>query len=134
MYQSQSWQRVAKRNRYFAIMLALLLALFVLSGCDQSENTEKTKTEFTQKQSVSSSQNSQSTDNQKSEKSPPSATNSATDATSQSIREKPITEKQFPQSSAQRYSGKDVTVLDASELQLDGANAMVVTFSIPLRS
>ncbi|AYA39468.1 alpha-2-macroglobulin family protein [Xenorhabdus nematophila] len=132
MYQSQSWQRVAKRNRYFAIMLALLLALFVLSGCDQSENTEKTKTEFTQKQSVSSSQNSQSTDNQKSEKSPPSATNSATDATSQSIREKPITEKQFPQSSAQRYSGKDVTVLDASELQLDGANAMVVTFSIPL--
>ncbi|MEQ1975927.1 alpha-2-macroglobulin [Xenorhabdus sp. SGI240] len=34
--------------------------------------------------------------------------------------------------SAQRYVGKDVTILDASELQLDGASAMVVTFSVPL--
>ncbi|WP_413482779.1 MG2 domain-containing protein [Morganella psychrotolerans] len=33
---------------------------------------------------------------------------------------------------AKRYAGKDVTIIDTSEIQLDGANAMVVTFSIPL--
>lgn len=29
---------------------------------------------------------------------------------------------------ARRYAGKEVTVLDASELQRDGASTMVVTF------
>ena len=33
---------------------------------------------------------------------------------------------------SKRYAGKDVTIIDASEIQLDGANAMVVTFSVPL--
>ncbi|MDR0805656.1 MAG: alpha-2-macroglobulin family protein [Enterobacteriaceae bacterium] len=35
---------------------------------------------------------------------------------------------------AARYVGKELTILDASEVQLDGASAMVVTFSIPLAS
>lgn len=33
---------------------------------------------------------------------------------------------------ANRYAGKAFTILDASEVQLDGASAMVVTFSIPV--
>ncbi|WP_042525577.1 alpha-2-macroglobulin family protein [Yersinia ruckeri] len=33
---------------------------------------------------------------------------------------------------AGRYAGKSLTLLDASELQLDGASGMVLTFSIPL--
>ncbi|GKX55155.1 hypothetical protein SOASR030_12670 [Leminorella grimontii] len=33
---------------------------------------------------------------------------------------------------AERYAGKAFTILDASEVQLDGASAMVVTFSIPV--
>ncbi|SPZ23725.1 Uncharacterised protein [Providencia rettgeri] len=33
-----------------------------------------------------------------------------------------------------KYAGKDLTILDASELQLDGASAMVVTFSVPLQA
>ncbi|SUC27647.1 Uncharacterised protein [Providencia rustigianii] len=32
-----------------------------------------------------------------------------------------------------KYAGKDLEILDASELQLDGASAMVVTFSVPLQ-
>ena len=36
--------------------------------------------------------------------------------------------------SAERYAGKEFTILDASEVQLDGASAMVVTFSIPVAS
>ncbi|MFV0548740.1 MAG: alpha-2-macroglobulin family protein [Limnobaculum xujianqingii] len=36
------------------------------------------------------------------------------------------------QQAAARYAGKSFTILDASEVQLDGASAMVVTFSIPL--
>ncbi|EKT55719.1 alpha-2-macroglobulin family protein [Providencia sneebia] len=31
-----------------------------------------------------------------------------------------------------RYTGKELEILDASELQLDGASALVVTFSVPL--
>lgn len=33
---------------------------------------------------------------------------------------------------AKRDAGKPLTLLDASELQLDGASAMVLTFSLPL--
>ncbi|MDX7999806.1 alpha-2-macroglobulin family protein [Xenorhabdus sp. Reich] len=112
-------------------MLTSLFALFILSGCDQSENTEKTQPESTEQRNVSSSQNNQAIDNKKSEKSSPQSTESVTEAASQPIAE-PVTETRVPKSSAERYAGKDITILDASELQLDGASAMVVTFSIPL--
>ncbi|SFD07425.1 alpha-2-macroglobulin family protein [Pragia fontium] len=47
----------------------------------------------------------------------------------------PASNGQAPQTNEQlaaRYAGKAFTILDASEVQLDGASAMVVTFSIPV--
>ncbi|PHM49113.1 alpha-2-macroglobulin family protein [Xenorhabdus miraniensis] len=128
MYQSQFWQKTTRRKRYLAVMIASLFALFVLSGCDQADNTDKTKTENIEKQNISLPQNKQVADNEKSETSTAQLTVSAT--------EKTVTEKESPEKQVtkkeQRYAGKDVTILDASELQLDGASAMVVTFSVPL--
>ncbi|WP_244182486.1 alpha-2-macroglobulin family protein [Xenorhabdus beddingii] len=89
-------------------MLASLFALFVLSGCDQSDNTEKTKTEHTENQANKGLTN------------------------QEVIIAGGAAQKRIPQPPAQRYAGKDVTILDASELQLEGASAMVVTFSVPL--
>ncbi|MEQ2025685.1 alpha-2-macroglobulin [Xenorhabdus szentirmaii] len=129
MYQCQFWQRSARKKRYLAVMLISLFTVFMLSGCDQSENTEKT--ELAEKNNISSSQ--QSPQNSQS-------IESATEKQSQSVNqngeeaisEGSVTKTQVSQSPEQRYAGKDVTIVDASELQLDGASTMVVTFSVPL--
>ncbi|MDX7988885.1 alpha-2-macroglobulin family protein [Xenorhabdus sp. 12] len=124
MYQCQFWQKTARRKRYLAVMLASLFSLFVLSGCDQAANTDKTKTESGQSENTKKTNITQPQANQQIDREEPET--SAAQLTSPDI------EKRASQTSTQRYAGKNVTILDASELQLDGASAMVVTFSIPL--
>ncbi|AOM39308.1 alpha-2-macroglobulin [Xenorhabdus hominickii] len=117
MYQRQFLQWGARRKRYLVVLFASLFALFVLSGCDQSDNSEKDKLHTLLSQQDKTQENK---------------------AQKQNTSEQKIQENQSQggnaksEISTQRYAGKDVTILDASELQLDGASAMVVTFSIPL--
>ncbi|MCG3462428.1 alpha-2-macroglobulin family protein [Xenorhabdus bovienii] len=117
MSQRQFWQWSARKKRYLAVMLATLFTLFVLPGCDQSENPAKENTEERQASLSKSSD---------------TANSHAKSAATSPENKQATAKKQKHQSSAQRYAGKDVTILDASDLQLDGASAMVVTFSVPL--
>ncbi|WP_047683068.1 MULTISPECIES: alpha-2-macroglobulin [Xenorhabdus] len=106
-YQLRQW--AARRKRFITLMIATLFAFFALcalSGCDQSQDNENTG---------------------KSEKPTISTAQRTTDTAKRELQS-PV-----PQLPQERYAGKDVTILDASELQLDGANAMVVTFSVPLQ-
>jgi uncharacterized protein YfaS (alpha-2-macroglobulin family) len=54
--------------------------------------------------------------------------------------DKPVAGQQAPRSAfdakavAARYAGRELTVVDASEVQLDGASALSVTFSVPLEA
>ncbi|PHM73598.1 alpha-2-macroglobulin [Xenorhabdus kozodoii] len=112
MYQRQLQQWVVRRKQYLVVLFAILFSLFSLSGCDQSESPEKDKPH-------SSSSQTSNTQNKKTQSEEVSTTTSTNKDVSSKI-------------SAQRYAGKNVTILDASELQLDGASAMVVTFSVPL--
>ncbi len=106
--------------RYLAVMLATLFALFALSGCDQSESPEKDKlhTSLSQNKLPQPAVGTTSTDEQT------SGNQTGEIKNSEKLKE--------TRTLVQRYAGKDVTILDASELQLDGASAMVVTFSVPL--
>lgn len=65
----------------------------------------------------------------------PAATQSATESTPEKAVE-PVNIKSYDQKTldalAQRYQHHDFSILDASEVQLDGASTFVVTFSIPL--
>ncbi|OTA14449.1 putative lipoprotein YfhM [Xenorhabdus vietnamensis] len=121
MYQRQLWQWAIRRKQYLAVVFAMLFSLFALSGCDQSENPEKNKIH------ASLSQNSNSQDAK-------AKSEASTDKVTESKVVEPKDMKSIvgTRTLAQRYAGKDVTILDASELQLDGASAMVVTFSVPL--
>ncbi|WP_434524262.1 alpha-2-macroglobulin family protein [Photorhabdus asymbiotica] len=109
MNQGQFWQQPERKRRYFAVILASLL---MLSGCDQSDSSGNNK-----------AAQSQSTEIQSEKASPQS-----------NIPPKLVKQKDAASLAelAKRYAGKEVTILDASELQLDGASAMVVTFSVPL--
>ncbi|WP_416777936.1 alpha-2-macroglobulin family protein [Xenorhabdus budapestensis] len=107
-YQLRQW--AARRKRFITLIVATLFAFFALctlSGCDQSQDDENTG---------------------KSEKPTVSMTQKTTDTAKRKLQ------SSAPQLPQQRYAGKDVTILDASELQLDGASAMVVTFSVPLQT
>ncbi|MDC9582324.1 alpha-2-macroglobulin [Xenorhabdus sp. PR6a] len=122
MYQRQLRQWVAQRKQYLVVVFAILLSLFALSGCDQSESPEKDKPHSSLAQP----------DNAQGEKTKLKALSNKEmgSQTAKPNRESEV--KAEVTQSAQRYAGKDVTILDASELQLDGASAMVVTFSVPL--
>ncbi|MGV7960711.1 alpha-2-macroglobulin [Photorhabdus tasmaniensis] len=109
MNQGQFWQRPERKKRYFAVILASLL---MLAGCDQSDSADNNK-----------AAQSQSTEIQ-SEKAPQQS-----NTPPKSVKQKDATSLA---ELAKRYAGKEVTILDASEVQLDGASAMVVTFSVPL--
>ena len=108
MNQQSSWASLAglkTKKRYIALALASVVAL---AGCDNTEETTKKDT------NVSST----TTENQ--------------------VKTAPVAEqnKSAPKLSSEemvkKYAGKDLEILDASELQLDGASAMVVTFSVPI--
>ncbi|OCQ51337.1 hypothetical protein Ppb6_03565 [Photorhabdus australis subsp. thailandensis] len=109
MNQGQFWQQPERKRRYFAVILASLL---MLTGCDQFDSSDNNKTA-----------QSQSTEIQSEKASPRS-----------NIPPKLVKQKDAASLAelAKRYASKEVTILDASELQLDGASAMVVTFSVPL--
>ncbi|QXF32917.1 hypothetical protein CE143_06885 [Photorhabdus luminescens] len=109
MNQGQFWQRPGKNKRYLAVILASLL---MLSGCDQSDSTDNKHVAQPQSTEIQS------------EKTPQQS----------SIPPKSVRQKDAASLAelAKRYAGKPVKILDASEVQLDGASAMVVTFSVPL--
>ncbi|CDG20754.1 Uncharacterized lipoprotein yfhM [Xenorhabdus poinarii G6] len=113
MYQRQLWQWVRRRRRYLVVMFTMLFSLFVLAGCDQSEPPEKDK------QHASLSQH----------RHPQEVKTPSEGSTNKTAESKPMVDTKAAE---KRYADKDVTILDASELQLDGASAMVVTFSAPL--
>ncbi|MFH6839339.1 alpha-2-macroglobulin family protein [Providencia sp. 2024EL-00732] len=110
MKQQSGWASLAglkTKKRYLAIALASVMALV---GCDNTEDTTKNE------QNVSST-------------APENQTKTAPVAEQKKSAPKLSTEEMV-----KKYAGKDLTVLDASELQLDGASAMVVTFSVPLQA
>lgn len=111
MNQHFSWASLAglkTKKRYIAAALASVIAL---TGCDNTDDTSKKETNVaTEKNSAAENQT----------KTAPVATENKT------------APKLSKEEMIKRYAGKDVTILDASELQLDGASAMVVTFSVPL--
>lgn len=94
---------LSTNKRYLVVALA---SVFALSGCDDKSDTVTTAAE------KSSSQTS----------APHTVPQAAVQPAS----------KMSAEALAKRYAGKEVSVLDASELQLDGASALVVTFSVPL--
>lgn len=94
---------LSTNKRYLVVALA---SVFALSGCDDKSDTVTTAAE------KSSSQT--------------SAPQTVPQAAAQPAS------KMSAEALAKRYAGKEVSVLDASELQLDGASALVVTFSVPL--
>ncbi|PHM38283.1 alpha-2-macroglobulin family protein [Xenorhabdus innexi] len=115
MYQPQLRQWATRKKRTISVMVVTLFAFFalgILSGCDQSQ------------------------DNENSIK-PETSTIPATSETADTAGRGSHSSAPQPSSSQlleERYTGKDVTILDASEVQLDGASAMVVTFSVPLKA
>ncbi len=109
MNQSQFWRWPERKKHYFAVMLASLL---MLAGCDQSDSTDNNKAAQSQSTEIQSAKAPQQSNT------PP-----------KSVKQKDATSLA---ELAKRYAGKEVTILDASEVQLDGASAMVVTFSVPL--
>ncbi|MGE7992624.1 alpha-2-macroglobulin family protein [Pseudomonas sp. NPDC089554] len=48
------------------------------------------------------------------------------------VTEAPAPKREDPAVLAKRYEGRELTVLDASEVQLDGASTLSVSFSVPL--
>lgn len=111
MNQHISWASLAglkTKKRYIA---AALVSVIALTGCDNTDDTSKKET------SVSAEKN--------------SSTESQTKTAPTAVEKKSAT-KLSKEEMIKRYAGKEVTILDASELQLDGASAMVVTFSVPL--
>jgi uncharacterized protein YfaS (alpha-2-macroglobulin family) len=109
MKQQSSWTSLAglkTKKRYVALALASVMAL---AGCDNTDDTTKKEG------------------------------NVSTSAAETSTKTAPVAEQKqaAPKLSndelAKKYAGKDLEILDASELQLDGASAMVVTFSVPLQ-
>ncbi|MBS9424850.1 alpha-2-macroglobulin family protein [Photorhabdus caribbeanensis] len=109
MNQGQFWQRPGRNKRYLAVILASLL---MLSGCDKSDSTDNKQAAQPQSTEIQS------------EKAPQQS----------NIPPKSVKQKDAASLAelARRYAGKPVKILDASEVQLDGASAMVVTFSVPL--
>lgn len=109
MKQQSSWTSLAglkTKKRYVALALASVMAL---AGCDNTDDTTKKES------------------------------NVSTSAAETSTKTAPVAEQKqaAPKLSndelVKKYAGKDLEILDASELQLDGASAMVVTFSVPLQ-
>nr|WP_314265538.1 alpha-2-macroglobulin [uncultured Moellerella sp.] len=100
----QSLEGLSTKKRYIAVALASVIAL---SGCDDQDKASTAPVDKT----PSSEQ---------------------TTKTAPVAEQKPAAAKMSAEEMAKRYAGKDVTILDASELQLDGASALVITFSIPL--
>lgn len=111
MNQHFSWASLAglkTKKRYLAAALASVIAL---TGCDNTDDTNKKDA------SVTAEKNSAAENQTK---------------TTPIVSENKSAPKLSKEEMIKRYAGKDITILDASELQLDGASAMVVTFSIPL--
>ncbi|SPY78090.1 alpha-2-macroglobulin family protein [Providencia rustigianii] len=110
MKQQSSWSSLAglkTKKRYLALALASVIAL---AGCDNSEDTAK-------KESAVSAP----------------VTTENTTKTAPVAEQKKSAPKLSNEEMVKKYAGKDLEILDASELQLDGASAMVVTFSVPLQ-
>ena len=98
------------KKRCIAVLLASALAL---TGCDDTGS----------KTTAAGSNDSAPANNNKENSSSSSAS---------SLSAKKTQDAASLAELSKRYAGKDVTIIDASEIQLDGANAMVVTFSVPL--
>ncbi|VDY34911.1 MG2 domain [Morganella morganii] len=98
------------KKRCIAVLLASALAL---TGCDDTGS----------KTTAAGSNDSAPANNNKENSSSSSASSPSAKKTQDAASLAEL---------SKRYAGKDVTIIDASEIQLDGANAMVVTFSVPL--
>ncbi|WP_337239863.1 alpha-2-macroglobulin [Proteus faecis] len=127
MNQNQFRQYTEKRGYRWSSLAVVLASALALTGCDDKadENTssaDKTQnTQLTEQKDVA--QNTSKTETQISEK--PAVTTKTNNETA-------LKSKEVRDELAMRFAGKEVTVLDASELQRDGASTMVVTFSVPL--
>ncbi|ELX8378330.1 alpha-2-macroglobulin [Providencia vermicola] len=111
MNQHFSWASLAglkTKKRYIAAALASVIAL---TGCDNTDDTSKKDTNI-------------AAENKSTVENPTKTVPLATENKSAT--------KLSKEEMIKRYAGKELTILDASELQLDGASAIVVTFSVPL--
>lgn len=97
--------------RLKGILLSAILCL--LAACDASQDAPTGSTSKTAPESSGS---------------PASATIDAKTAESA-----PVSKTQDIAQTAERYAGRALTVVDASEIQLDGASTLSVTFSVPLQ-
>lgn len=136
MNQTQLRQYTEKRGYRWCALAIILASTLAMNGCDDKDkddnaavSTEKTqntatadtpKAETAVKQTAPAASETTKTDNQKTPTNSKTAPNTALN--NQAIRDKLAT----------RFAGKEMSVLDASELQRDGASTMVVTFSVPL--
>lgn len=127
MNQNQFRQYTEKRGYRWSSLAVVLASALALTGCDDQadENTSSAdKTQNTQlTEQKDAAQNTPKTETQISEKSA---------VTTKTNNETALKSKEVRDELAMRFAGKEVTVLDASELQRDGASTMVVTFSVPL--
>ncbi|PHM64544.1 hypothetical protein Xsto_02950 [Xenorhabdus stockiae] len=118
MCQHQLRQWATRKKRTITSMVVTLFAFFalgILSGCDQSQDNEKSIKPETSAIPA-----------------PSEITDTASRGSHSPVTQSPAAQSLPSQSLEEQYAGKDVTILDASEVQLDGASAMVVTFSVPL--
>lgn len=99
---------------------AVLLMMSVLNGCDGSENKELT--------APAPAAQAVSTAPAQSSAPPTPASPSPSPSSSLATEPEPAQRDKLTAQTA----GKTLSILDVSELQLDGANALVLTFSIPL--
>ncbi|SUC47819.1 Alpha-2-macroglobulin MG1 domain [Providencia stuartii] len=111
MNQHIRWASLAGLKTKKRYIVAALASVIALTGCDNSDNTNSKENSVVAEKS---------------------ATTEKVIQTAPLAAAKGATPKLSAAEMMKRYAGKELTILDASELQLDGASAMVVTFSVPL--
>ncbi|OAT35159.1 alpha-2-macroglobulin family protein [Proteus myxofaciens] len=125
MNQNQFRQYTEKRGYSWCSLAVLLASALAVTGCDDKNTDEGAS---------STANNVQTTQSNKTETKATSASQNGekSSVTTKINNQTALTSQEKRNELATRYAAKDVTVLDASELQRDGASTMVVTFSVPL--